>query len=101
MQRADRQEWAEAYNKEYQGFIEQGTLKIARPEKGAVVLDTTMRADYKMTNGVFASIEEFNKAKCMFDKSKYCVSAATTRSKAFVINLEICMLQSWKVLRWD
>ena len=32
--REDRQEGAEAYDKEYQGFIEQGTLKIARPEKG-------------------------------------------------------------------
>jgi hypothetical protein len=53
MQREDRQEWAEAYDKEYQGFIEQGTLKIAKPEKGAKVLDTTTRADYKVTNGVF------------------------------------------------
>jgi hypothetical protein len=43
MQREDRQE---AYDKEYhQGFIEQGTLKIARPEKGAKVLDTTTRAN--------------------------------------------------------
>jgi hypothetical protein len=40
-------------DKEYQGFIEEGTLKIARPEKGAKVLDTTTRADYKATNGVF------------------------------------------------
>ncbi len=31
MRREDRQEWAEAYDKDYQGFIEQGTLKIARP----------------------------------------------------------------------
>jgi hypothetical protein len=53
MRREDRQEWAEAYDKEYQGFIEQGTLKIAKPEKGAKVLDTTTRADYKVTNGVF------------------------------------------------
>ncbi len=49
MRREDWQEWAEAYDKEYQGFIEQGTLKIARPE----VLDTTTRADNKVTNGVF------------------------------------------------
>ncbi len=52
MQREDRQQWAEAYDKEYQGFIEQGTLKIARPEKGAKVVDTTTRADYKVTNGI-------------------------------------------------
>jgi hypothetical protein len=37
--REEWQEWAEAYDKEYQGFIEQGTLKIAEPEKGAKVLD--------------------------------------------------------------
>ncbi len=28
------------------------TLKIARPEKGAKVLDTTTCADYKVANGV-------------------------------------------------
>ncbi len=80
MRREDRQEWAEAYDKEYQGFIEQGTLKIARPEKGAKVLDTTTRADYKVTNWVFDSA-----------KSDY-ESAATNRSKEFIISLEICML---------
>ncbi len=53
MQHEDQQLWKEAYNKEYQGFIGQGTLQIARPEKGATVLDTTMRADYKVTNGLF------------------------------------------------
>ncbi len=55
MHREDQQEWAEAYNKEYQGFImiEQETLKIARPDNGVKVLDTTTRADCKVTNGVF------------------------------------------------
>ncbi len=53
IRREDQQEWAEAYDKEYQGLIEQGTLKIARPQKGAKVLDTTTHADYKVTNGVF------------------------------------------------
>ena len=38
---------------EYQGFLTQGTLKIVKPEKGAKILDTTTRADYKVTNGVF------------------------------------------------
>jgi hypothetical protein len=79
MQRGDQQEWAEAYIKEYQGFIEQGTLKIAWPEKGAEVLDTTTRADYKLMNGVARSD---------------CVSATTSRSKVFITNLEICMLQA-------
>ena len=53
MSREDRQEWATAYMEEYQGFHEQGTLKVARPEPGAKILDTTTRADYKVTNGVF------------------------------------------------
>jgi hypothetical protein len=34
MQREDRQEWAEAYDKEFKCFIVQGTIKIACPEKG-------------------------------------------------------------------
>ncbi len=46
MQQEDQQEWAEAYDNEYQGFIEPGTLKLARPVKGAKVLDTTTRANY-------------------------------------------------------
>ncbi len=49
----DRQEWAAAYMEEHQGFHEQGTLKIARPEPGAKILDSTTRTDYKVTNGVF------------------------------------------------
>ncbi len=51
MQREELQVWAEAYNKEYQGFIKQGCLEIARPEKGAKVLDTIMHAD-KVTHSV-------------------------------------------------
>jgi hypothetical protein len=35
VQREVQQEGAEAYAKEYQGFIEQGTLKFSRPEKVA------------------------------------------------------------------
>ena len=55
MSREDKHEWAEAYMPvaEYQGFLTQGTLKIVKPEKGAKILDTTTRADYKVTNGVF------------------------------------------------
>jgi hypothetical protein len=53
MTREDRQEWAAAYMEEHQGFHDQGTLQVARPESGAKILDTTTRADYKVTNGVF------------------------------------------------
>jgi hypothetical protein len=49
--RANLQVWAEAYEYKYQGFIKQGpsegTLKIARPEKGV------KSTDFKVTNGVF------------------------------------------------
>jgi hypothetical protein len=43
-QREDQQEWAEAYDKEHQGFIEQGMRRNAQncwPEKGGKALDTT------------------------------------------------------------
>jgi hypothetical protein len=53
MSREDRQEWAAAYMEEHQGFHEQGTLQVARPEPGAKILDTTTRTDYKVSNGVF------------------------------------------------
>ena len=52
MRRVDRQEWAEAYDKEYQGFVEHGTLKIVRPVPGVKILGTTTRAEYKVVNGV-------------------------------------------------
>ena len=45
MSREDRQEWAAAYMEEHQGFFEQGTLQVARPEPGAKILDTISRAD--------------------------------------------------------
>ena len=51
--REDKHEWAEAYMAEYQGFLTQGTLKIVKPKRGAKVLDTTTREDYKVTNSVF------------------------------------------------
>ena len=53
MSREDRQEWAEAYDSEYQGFLEHGTLKIVRLEPGAKILGTTTRTEYKATNGDF------------------------------------------------
>ncbi len=53
MSRPDRQQWVEAYNKEYQGFIERGTFVEVKTEKGEKILGTTTRLDYKMVNGVF------------------------------------------------
>ena len=42
MLRTDRQEWAEAYDKEYQGFKEHGTLKDVHPVPGVKILGTTV-----------------------------------------------------------
>jgi hypothetical protein len=53
MRREDCQEWAEAYDSEYQGFYDHGTLKVVRPEPGAKVIGTTTRTEYKVVNGVF------------------------------------------------
>jgi hypothetical protein len=52
MRRTDRQEWAdsEAYDKEYQGFKEYGTLKAVRPVPGVEILGTTTRTEYKVVN---------------------------------------------------
>ena len=48
MSREDRQEWAEAYDSEYQGFLEHGTLKIVRLKpQGDKILGTTTRSEYK------------------------------------------------------
>ena len=56
MSSEDRQEWAEAYDSEYQGFLEHGTLKIVRLMPGNKILGTTTRTEYKyykVVNGVF------------------------------------------------
>ncbi len=47
MRMEDRQEWAEAYDSEYQGFYDHGTLKVVRLEPGAEVIGTTTRTEYK------------------------------------------------------
>ena len=52
MRRIDCPEWAEAYDKEYQGFLEHDTLKIVRPEPGVKILGTTTCTEYKVVNGV-------------------------------------------------
>ncbi len=53
MRREYRQEWAEAYDSEYQGFYDHGTLKVVRPEPGAKVIGTTTQTEYKVVNVVF------------------------------------------------
>ena len=48
MSSKDRQEWAEALNKEYRGFKDRNALK---PPKGARTLGTLTRWEYKEDNG--------------------------------------------------
>ncbi len=53
MSQDDKQEWAEAYNKEYQGFKERNAFKVVRPDKGIEIHDTLTRLEYKEENGTF------------------------------------------------
>ena len=43
MSRKDRQEWAEALNKEYRGFKDRNAFAIVKPPKGARILGTLTR----------------------------------------------------------
>jgi hypothetical protein len=53
MSRDDKQEWAEAYDKEYRGFKERNAFKIVRPKPGVKIHDTLTRLEYKEDNGTF------------------------------------------------
>ena len=52
MSHPDNQEWAGAYEKELQGFKDRGVFAKVRPPKGAKILRTTTRLNYKIDNGV-------------------------------------------------
>ena len=49
---SDNQEWAEAYQKEFQGFEDRGVFATVRPPKGVKILGTNTCLDYKIDNGV-------------------------------------------------
>ena len=53
MSREDKQEWAEAFDKEYRGFKERNAFKVVRPQPGVKILDTLTRLEYKEDNGTF------------------------------------------------
>jgi hypothetical protein len=53
MARPDREQWAKAYQKEYQGFKDRKVLLVVKLPPGAQVLGTTTRLEYKINNGVF------------------------------------------------
>ncbi len=41
--REDAAEWMMAYNREYQGMMDCGAVKVVKPPPGTKVLDTTTR----------------------------------------------------------
>ena len=52
MSSEDAAEWMETYRKEYQGFKDRDAVKMVIPPRGAKVLGTTTRVDYKVEQGV-------------------------------------------------
>ncbi len=58
----DNQEWAEACQKKFQGFKDRGVFATVRPPKGAKILGTTTRLDYKIDNCVLDN----RRAACEF-----------------------------------
>ncbi len=57
MKALDKQARAEAYNSEYQGFVERGVFKIVKPEPGVKIHDTITRLEYKEDNGDFLKVK--------------------------------------------
>ena len=55
MSRKDRQEWAEALNKEYWGFKDRNALAIVKPPTGARILGTLTRWEYNEDNGTLVN----------------------------------------------
>jgi hypothetical protein len=53
MAHPDREQWAKAYQKEYQSFKDRKVLSVVKLPPGAKVLGTTTRLEYKINNGVF------------------------------------------------
>ena len=52
MSREDAGEWMEAYRKEYQGFKDRDAVRMVIPPRGAKVLRSTNRVEYKVEQGV-------------------------------------------------
>ncbi len=52
MSRPDSQEWAQAYQKEFQGCKDRNVFAVVKPPPGTKVLGTTTRTEYKINNGV-------------------------------------------------
>jgi hypothetical protein len=65
MSRKDRRQLADAYDREYQGFFEHKTLKLARPEPGAKIRGTTTRMEYKVVNGELESLGKYKVRLCV------------------------------------
>jgi hypothetical protein len=57
MSRSDQENWATAMNKEYLRFKDMDALAIVRPPKGARILGTLTRWEYKEENGKLVKYE--------------------------------------------
>jgi hypothetical protein len=62
MARPDREKWAAAYQKEFQGFKDRNALAVVKLPEGAKALGTTTRLEYKINNGV---LEKYKVRMCV------------------------------------
>ena len=53
MSRPDSEEWRQAYDEEFQGFIDRGAFVTVYPRHGEKILGTTTRSEYKSEGGCF------------------------------------------------
>ena len=58
----DREKWAAAYQKEFQGFKDRKVLAVVKLPAGAKALGTTTRLEYKINNGV---LEKYKVRMCV------------------------------------
>ena len=57
LSRKDANDWIESYRREYQGFIDRDALEVVPRPKGAKVLGTLTRNEYKTKNGVLDKLK--------------------------------------------
>ena len=62
MARPDREKWAAAYQKEFQGFKDRKVLAVVKLPEGVKALGTTTRLEYKINNGV---LEKYKVRMCV------------------------------------
>ena len=53
MSRPDAEEWRQAFDEEFQGFIDRGVFVPVYPRHGETIVGTTTRTEYKSEGGPF------------------------------------------------